>query len=234
MENKLVIEIKPEQYFLLRNGRLIRSISELADTLKTIDNETFTHHVNDGRNDFSTWIRDVFNDSVIADRISGLKDRGDIIRELEIYTAENKKTVVEDIVQPKIAEVPESPRIKIPDSQKKKQEKLPLKKSIIKNQNALQVINTPRSSDTIYESIRDELNKIIKDELKGKLEEILTREREIEIREEKIEAIENRIEKNLSREKKKPFFSWDFIQGLIIGALLAIIILLVYQKFYLF
>src|SRR3989338_9425681 len=86
MENKLDIKIKPEQYFLLRNGRLIRGISELADILKTIDNETFVHHVNESRNDFSTWIRDVFNEPLLADRISGLKSREEILREIEPST----------------------------------------------------------------------------------------------------------------------------------------------------
>ncbi len=69
-----------------------------------------------------------------------------------------------------------------------------------------------------------------------KIEEILMREKEIEKKEEKIKEIEGEIEKRLEemkKEKDSRFFSKEFVQGIIVGVLLAVAAVLVYIKFFL-
>ena len=68
--------IGPENYFNLNNGGVIKDIKELLFALKEIDDKTFKSHVNEKRNDFSFWIRDVFKNDYLADRLqlAGSKD----------------------------------------------------------------------------------------------------------------------------------------------------------------
>ena len=68
-----------------------------------------------------------------------------------------------------------------------------------------------------------------------KIEEILMKEKEIEKREEKIGEVEAKIEKelaDLSAKKETKFLSKEFIQGLLIGLLSALVIGLIYIKFF--
>src|SRR5690606_16403342 len=41
--------------FVLSNGVMLNSISDLIKHLKTMPEEIFVHHVNDERNDFANW-----------------------------------------------------------------------------------------------------------------------------------------------------------------------------------
>ncbi len=68
-------EITPDQYFLLRNGQPLKSIAELCDALTFIDDITFEHHVNEYRNDFANWIRDVIKNPTLADKVLAANTR---------------------------------------------------------------------------------------------------------------------------------------------------------------
>jgi hypothetical protein len=43
--------------------------------LERIEDHVFNHHVTSDRNDFATWIHDVFKDVKLAQEIAGLKDK---------------------------------------------------------------------------------------------------------------------------------------------------------------
>jgi len=64
-----MVDINPEHYFVLCDGRIIKSLEELMLFLKDMDQKTFTYHVNDQKNDFSNWIRYVFKEKKLADEI---------------------------------------------------------------------------------------------------------------------------------------------------------------------
>ncbi|MEM3127052.1 MAG: DUF5752 family protein [Candidatus Woesearchaeota archaeon] len=61
--------------FVFNNGRKASTIKELLDEIKNIDEKTFQYHVNEKKNDFATWINDVFKEKDLAAAIkrSGLK-----------------------------------------------------------------------------------------------------------------------------------------------------------------
>ena len=59
--------IPPEQYFSLCTGGLIKDIRELAFTLEYLSDEELQHHVQPSKNDFSSWIREVFNEGQLAE-----------------------------------------------------------------------------------------------------------------------------------------------------------------------
>ena len=47
--------------------------------------EVYVHHVNDERNDFANWIKDVIKDVKLADKIMGIKQKDDL--QLQILKA---------------------------------------------------------------------------------------------------------------------------------------------------
>ena len=59
------IELKPEQYFYLSNGMALKSVKELHDALKNMDDNTYSNHVNGTKNDFASWIRGVFKNQIV-------------------------------------------------------------------------------------------------------------------------------------------------------------------------
>jgi hypothetical protein len=71
-------QIKPEHYFGLCSGILIKDIKELAFALDYISDGELNHHVNQSRNDFSRWIRDVFEEKQLADDVAKAKDRKEL------------------------------------------------------------------------------------------------------------------------------------------------------------
>ncbi|MEM4253943.1 MAG: transketolase C-terminal domain-containing protein [Candidatus Woesearchaeota archaeon] len=66
---RLLSEIAPEQYFRLWGGEIIKTVPELEEALKKMPQETFHHHVNKNRNDFSQWIQDCFGDKILAEEL---------------------------------------------------------------------------------------------------------------------------------------------------------------------
>lgn len=69
---------EPDKYFVLNNGVAIRDIKELALVLYDVPEDVFGFHVNEGKNDFSSWIRDVFGEESLAKNLDGMMDKKDV------------------------------------------------------------------------------------------------------------------------------------------------------------
>jgi len=75
IRKKVLGEATYEQHFVVADGRRLKNIIELADALETMSEEIFSHHVNEFKNDFSTWVKDVFYDHSLAEDIQMAKNR---------------------------------------------------------------------------------------------------------------------------------------------------------------
>lgn len=75
IRKKVLGEAPEEHHFVVADGRKLKNIIELADALETMSEEIFGHHVNEARNDFSAWVKDVFYDHSLAEDISRAKNR---------------------------------------------------------------------------------------------------------------------------------------------------------------
>ncbi|MCK5281915.1 MAG: hypothetical protein KAK00_00765 [Nanoarchaeota archaeon] len=84
----------PMLFFYMHNEKFIKSLDELYNALKDIDNDTFTWHVNEEKNDFSKWIEHVFENKGLAEDIANEKTKEGIINVLDIYLSkfQNERT----------------------------------------------------------------------------------------------------------------------------------------------
>ncbi len=92
MAQKLLGDVPVDKPFWSQDGRTLKNLQELAAALKEMSDETFRYHLNEAKNDFSNWVRDVVGDEklagdlwnsftrtqaalIVADRIAYLKRR---------------------------------------------------------------------------------------------------------------------------------------------------------------
>jgi len=67
--------VKPEQYFYACNGCVIKNIKELAKEIRNMDENVFRHHVNQEKNDFANWVKEVIGNKKIAEEIGKITDK---------------------------------------------------------------------------------------------------------------------------------------------------------------
>jgi len=67
--------IKSENFFFLNDGSRLRSMEDLRSALRKMNDSTFRYHVNEERNDFYNWIKDVFNNFKLANKIKDVKNK---------------------------------------------------------------------------------------------------------------------------------------------------------------
>ncbi|MFH1637525.1 MAG: hypothetical protein ABIB71_03815 [Candidatus Woesearchaeota archaeon] len=75
IEPGLLEEVPWEKQFWTHDGRVIRAIEDMEEIFKTMDDNVFAQHVNDWKNDFAKWVREVVGDEVLADELIKTKDR---------------------------------------------------------------------------------------------------------------------------------------------------------------
>ncbi len=76
--------------FHLYDGGKIRSIDELRQSLHTMHEFTFIHHVTPFKNDFAAWIYDVFNEKNLALKMGNEKTKEGMIRIVEEFLQNGK------------------------------------------------------------------------------------------------------------------------------------------------
>ena len=68
-------DVSDEKHFWCHDGKLIKNLGELEKALNDMSDETFHYHSGEGRNDFSSWVRDVVGDANLANDLSKAKSR---------------------------------------------------------------------------------------------------------------------------------------------------------------
>ena len=74
-----------QHYFYLNNGTKLKNIAELMESLKYMDQDLFSFHVNKQNNDFANWIRDVFGEKELARRISLARYPTSMLKSIKKY-----------------------------------------------------------------------------------------------------------------------------------------------------
>jgi len=78
----LYVEVTPDKYFVLCDGRKVKSGKELADILQLVSDDIFKYHVTDTKNDFANWINDVFGEPELAKKIRTIRNKMEVSIEL--------------------------------------------------------------------------------------------------------------------------------------------------------
>lgn len=74
----------PKKHFYLHDGGSLSSLDELFAELQTMDTRVWEHHVNESRNDFANWVREVMKDRFLAKNIEMVKEKDDLLKLLFI------------------------------------------------------------------------------------------------------------------------------------------------------
>ncbi len=72
--------VPPEKYFYVCDGAVLRSIEDLFEYLQEMPENVFRHHVNEHRNDFHNWVRDVFQDHELALNLKNCSDKDEMLK----------------------------------------------------------------------------------------------------------------------------------------------------------
>lgn len=58
-----------DKVFRCVNGEVYRTLQDMESGLLRMTDEHYTYHCNDVKQDFSTWVRDVFGDANLAEQL---------------------------------------------------------------------------------------------------------------------------------------------------------------------
>ncbi|MBU0472159.1 MAG: hypothetical protein KKF65_06020 [Nanoarchaeota archaeon] len=100
-------ELKEEEYFYLKSGNVLKSIEELYDKIGSLLDEDFFFHVNDGKNDFANWIRNIFQEEELATKLFAVKTKYEIKSILERHLHFSKKSDDDKILKKESLDVEE-------------------------------------------------------------------------------------------------------------------------------
>jgi len=67
-----VQDVPEHQHFYFVNGMRVKNVKELAEIMDKLEQEVFDYHVTSEKNDFYNWVKDVFNDLELAEKIMGV------------------------------------------------------------------------------------------------------------------------------------------------------------------
>jgi mannitol/fructose-specific phosphotransferase system IIA component (Ntr-type) len=77
--------LPPRKYFYLDNGVVIKSLHQLSDALKAMDDELFEKHVNEEKNDFSDWLKETLKNEELAEKLSKARTKKEMVEILEVF-----------------------------------------------------------------------------------------------------------------------------------------------------
>jgi hypothetical protein len=69
-----------DKQFWACNGQSYGSLYDLAKGLQSMDAGAFGHHVNQDRNDFHSWVKDVIGDHTLAHGLLHMHDRNSMMK----------------------------------------------------------------------------------------------------------------------------------------------------------
>ena len=141
--------IKPKRYFLVKDGTAIKNLFELAKTLDDMPEDVFRHHVNESKNDFYNWIKDVIRNKRLAEKILSIKDRKQM-----------QKIIGEDIQKKVLKNMGKKPVIKTPRKMKTERKMKTDAKHIQKNSTS----SNKKESAKIIQNIKEKLQNLVKTE----------------------------------------------------------------------
>jgi lipopolysaccharide export LptBFGC system permease protein LptF len=79
---KLLENVEAGKEFILEDGRPLKNIYELLNSLTSMEPKTFKHHVTKRKNDFANWISHVLHDKKLAAEIKKAKTKEAMVKKI--------------------------------------------------------------------------------------------------------------------------------------------------------
>jgi hypothetical protein len=73
--DKFLAVVPEEHVFWCHDGRIFKSLKDMAQGLGIMSDDTFAYHVNSEKNDFSKWVREVIKDEKLASDLAAVTSR---------------------------------------------------------------------------------------------------------------------------------------------------------------
>ncbi|MEM4638213.1 MAG: BspA family leucine-rich repeat surface protein, partial [Candidatus Woesearchaeota archaeon] len=83
-QDKIIIDSPQGKEFFLKD-KAIKNLKELLSELYSMDESCFRNYVNEYKNDFANWIRDVFEKRDLAQKIASTRSKDELIAVLKEY-----------------------------------------------------------------------------------------------------------------------------------------------------
>ncbi len=90
---KRLSPVNESEKFKTKDGEEIESLESFYEKLKNMDEETFSHHVNEEKNDYSEWVKNSIGDETLALKLERTKDIEETMRIVEERIDELKRRV---------------------------------------------------------------------------------------------------------------------------------------------
>ena len=68
-------DVPDDKRFWCHDGKVIKNLRELGKAFIDINGDTYHYHFGEGRNDFSTWVREVVGDGTLANELGRAKSQ---------------------------------------------------------------------------------------------------------------------------------------------------------------
>ena len=80
-KKKIMTTAHEQHHFHVADGMKLENLMQLMEYLEKMSDETYKYHVNDSKNDFSIWVKDVFDEPELAENLktSGTKESAQLI-----------------------------------------------------------------------------------------------------------------------------------------------------------
>ncbi len=91
MKHKFLKEVKADHHFILKTGEAISNLEDLHSKLRGMNEDTFSHHVNDDKNDFKNWINDIIKDKDLAESLGSIIKKNEMLHTVKGRITQLKK-----------------------------------------------------------------------------------------------------------------------------------------------
>ena len=65
-KKNILKDANSNHYFFVQDGIVLKNVLDLSKQLDKMTDEVFRHHVNEIKNDFAIWIKDIFKEEKLA------------------------------------------------------------------------------------------------------------------------------------------------------------------------
>ncbi len=84
-KQKKVVKCSEEKSFYVSDGTTYSTLAQLAKGLRRMHADTYAYHANEQKNDFHNWVKDVFGEQKLAQKLLGAKDKVQGAKAVEVF-----------------------------------------------------------------------------------------------------------------------------------------------------